>query len=200
MDFTSLSYTRTKAQDPASDQAEISYYLERCKSRLNKEKTSTCLWRRAFPYIDEDLTQGGEARVLLEDVKLLKFRYRGTGEETEWLTQWRSNDSGDTRTQNKFPHAVEIHLEILDETNPNSKLITLRKVASIKFPNNQPPQNQNNPQGGQNPSGGQNLSEGPGGQGPLGGPGGGTGSPGGQNPQEGQGPIGGQGFQGGQNF
>ncbi|MCB0355574.1 MAG: prepilin-type N-terminal cleavage/methylation domain-containing protein [Bdellovibrionales bacterium] len=136
LSFTCLCNSRSIENDPFSDQAEISYYIQDCRGRLDKRQRSRCLWRRISPVIDSDLEEGGTARVLLENVESLKFQYIGPDSEEEWLKTWMSNESGDAISKNKFPYAVEISLEVKPDKE-NAKPIAMTIVAPISFPNNQ---------------------------------------------------------------
>lgn len=142
LDFTTLNYFRSIKNMPVSDQAEVGYYIEKCSSRLNKEKTSNCLWRRISPYIDDDVKDGGSRAVLLENVKELTFRYIGPGHEEEWVESWRSID-GEEVMKNKFPYAVEITLTVYDTKFNPPKEVAMTVVAPLRFPNNKPDEKSN---------------------------------------------------------
>ena len=140
--FTSLSNVRMTEDSPVSSQAEIGYYLKPCRRRSNQEQSSKCLWRRISNFIHEDITREGTETVLLENVTDFKLRYLGPGKEQEWIDTWITNERGDGATQNKFPYAVEITIEVHD-TAPGAKDKKLRMttVAGIRNPNNPKPKN-----------------------------------------------------------
>ena len=142
LNFTSLNFFRSQKNIQVSDQAEIGYYLENCSSRLKKDSSSECLWRRVSPYIDDDIKEGGEASVLLENVKSLTFRYITTGPDEEWRETWRS-ENGEEIMKNKFPFAVEITLAINDTRFDPPKEVVMTVVAPLKFPNNKPEEKSN---------------------------------------------------------
>ncbi|MCB9026857.1 MAG: GspJ family type II secretion system protein [Bdellovibrionaceae bacterium] len=136
LDFTCLCNTRTVEDSPFSDQAEVGYSLEDCRGRLDKRVRSRCLWRRISPIIDEDIKEGGTKRVLLENVESLKFRYIGPESEEDWKQSWQTNENGDDLTQNKFPYAVEITIEMKPKKE-GAKAFAMTIVAPLSFPNNQ---------------------------------------------------------------
>lgn len=136
LDFSSLSRIRTQKDEPLGGQAEIGYYLDSCKSRKNRGESSKCLWRRVTPYINEDVTKGGEASVIVEGVQTLQFRYIGPGSEEEWIRNWQSDGQGQEFMKGNFPYAVEITLELEDTRFNPPKTIGMTAVASLRFPNN----------------------------------------------------------------
>ncbi|MCB0349752.1 MAG: prepilin-type N-terminal cleavage/methylation domain-containing protein [Bdellovibrionales bacterium] len=135
LNFTSLNNFRPVKNLAQSEQSEIGYYLENCSSRIDKKKSSQCLWRRTSPIIDEDVTDGGNSSVLIENVKSLQFRYLGPGHEEEWVESWKSKE-GEEITKNKFPTAVEVTLVILDTKFNPPREIAMTVVAPLRFPNN----------------------------------------------------------------
>ncbi|RME15960.1 MAG: prepilin-type N-terminal cleavage/methylation domain-containing protein [Bdellovibrio sp.] len=136
--FTSLSYIRTQKDEMASDQAEVGYYLKDCKGRFNKSHKSQCLWRRISPVIDDNVEEGGKSMVLLENVSKFELKYLAptNADHLEWKEEWYSNEKGDDSTKEKFPHAVEISLEVKDK-NKKSHPISISRVVPIPFPNNE---------------------------------------------------------------
>lgn len=137
LNFTSLNNSRSIKNMQQSDQAEIGYFLETCSGRVKKDKTSECLWRRMSPYIDSEITEGGNKTVILENVKSLQFRYLGPGHEEEWVESWKTEGAEEVMKDN-FPYAVEITLTILDQRFSPAKEIPMTVVAALKFPNNKP--------------------------------------------------------------
>lgn len=134
--FTTLNNTRTTVDSKESDQAEVSYYIEQCTNRVNKTHRSDCLWRRVSPIIDDDVTRGGTAIPLLENVTEFTLRYLGPGREEEWAKRWHSDSQGDALSQNKFPYAVEVTIETQDKTREKAPTTRMTMVASLRFPNN----------------------------------------------------------------
>lgn len=141
--LTTSSYTRTTADELAGDQAEVGYFLGTCRDPFS-EQSSQCLFRRATPYIDNDVTDGGDPIVLLSNVKKFALRYLGPG-DTDWVKEWDSTGRGKENQKGKFPAAVEVDLAIDD---PRTKKETeLRIVAQVRFANNAPASDaQANPQ------------------------------------------------------
>lgn len=134
--FTALTNIRTSKDSQTSDQAEVGYFLRSCKNRLNKSRSSQCLWRRTTPYIDDDVTKGGKETVLLENVNSFQLRYLGPEREEEWVRTWKSDQNGDSITQGKFPYAVEITITTQNKHIKNSKELSMTMVAPIRYPNN----------------------------------------------------------------
>lgn len=140
--FTSLNHVRTIVGKKESDQMEVGYTVESCRGRLNKKKSSQCLWRRVSPLLDDDVKEGGEKTVLVENVKEFKLRYLGppesSGSEIEWDNGWQSDGNLDAETKGHFPAAVEITLAVEDDAADEKKRKTTRMtmVAQVRNPNN----------------------------------------------------------------
>jgi prepilin-type N-terminal cleavage/methylation domain-containing protein len=154
LSFTSLSNVRMMEDTPMSSQAEIGYSLKPCRRRSNQEQSSQCLWRRVDNYFHDDITRDGQETVLLENVKEFKLRYLGPGRDDEWVDTWMTNERGDDQTKGRFPYAVEITIEIKnDSSKAKDKSLRMTTVAEISNPNNPPdPEDPNNPNG-QQPNG-----------------------------------------------
>lgn len=129
---TTLSNVRTMVDVSESDQAKIGYYLKDHKS-LKTQQSSKALIRRKSTVLDDDVTKGGKETLLLEGVKTLKFRYLG-GDNKDWTDTWKSLESLDDKTKNRFPNAVEITIT----QKRGDKEFTLSTIAAIKMPNNDP--------------------------------------------------------------
>lgn len=132
LDFTSLNNFRPTKNIQQSDQAEIGYYLQSCTSRVKKDITSECLWRRVSPYIDSEVKEGGRSMVLLENIKSLQFRYIGNGHEEEWVEAWRTEGAEEVM-KNRFPYAVEISIVAQDIKFDPPKEIAMTIVAPLQF-------------------------------------------------------------------
>lgn len=154
--FTTLNHQRTTANAQESNQSEVGYYLAECKSRLT-DKSSRCLWRRSSTVIDNDVTRGGPATPLVENVSQLKFDYLSEDpNDKEWKSDWVSDNNGNANTQNMFPNMVRIFLEVHDKNNKNIGKFSQTIITTIRFPNNIDPARRFAPQGaaaagGQNP-------------------------------------------------
>ncbi len=147
MAFTARSNARLFVDSMESDQQEVSYELTGCKrspyeskNTRPEESAGQCLVRRTSPILDGDLTKGGNVIQILENVTELKFRYFGDG-KTDWVVNWKTDQTGDEQTRGRFPLAVEITLT----TEKNKRKTTLSTVASVRFPNN--PTNRADPTG-----------------------------------------------------
>lgn len=138
LDFTSLNHVRMMKDIKESDQEEVGYFLEACKSRLDAKASSQCLKRRTSALVDDDVSKGGAAITLLEYVTTFKLRYLGKGKE-DWVTDWRSDGRSDETLKDKFPQAVEVTLAT---NQPNAagvgKEYGITSVFAIQFPNNKP--------------------------------------------------------------
>jgi prepilin-type N-terminal cleavage/methylation domain-containing protein len=138
LDFTALSHVRTSRDAVESDQEEVGYYIAPCRARTRDKSVDTsCLWRRQATQIDDDVTKGGESSPLIEHVETFKLRYLGPDKE-DWQETWKTDKSGDDKTKDKFPYAVEVTLKVHNKTDPNGKPYQLVMVAEIRFPNNAP--------------------------------------------------------------
>jgi prepilin-type N-terminal cleavage/methylation domain-containing protein len=134
--FTSLNHQRTVANSQESNQNEVGYYLADCKSRIT-DKTSRCLWRRSSSVIDNDVTRGGQAIPMVENVSELKFSYLSEDpNDKEWKRDWLSDSNGSANTQNFFPNMVKITLEIHDKDNKEVGKFKQTIIATVRFPNN----------------------------------------------------------------
>jgi prepilin-type N-terminal cleavage/methylation domain-containing protein len=146
--FTSLNNVRTMAEQKESDQMEVGYFVETCRGRLNKKKRSECLWRRVSPILDDDVKDGGERTVLVENVTEFRLRYLGPtdiGAEAEWDDGWQSDGNLDASTKGQFPMAVEVTLEVEEEGRDDQKKrkTKMTMVAQVRNPNNPKPEEEN---------------------------------------------------------
>jgi prepilin-type N-terminal cleavage/methylation domain-containing protein len=140
MHFTSLNNQRTTANSQESDQVEVGYFLATCKSRLDAKKESSCLWRRSSLIIDNDVTRGGEATPLVENVTDFKLEYLSDDpQQKEWKKIWQTDTNGDAITQNMFPYLVRITLGIQDKTSKEIGKFKQTVVAAVRFTNNTDP-------------------------------------------------------------
>lgn len=139
--LTTTNHLRTMRDAQESDQNEVGYFLRACRGRINKDKSSSCLWRRTTPYIDDDVTDGGGESVLLENIEKFELQYFGPNSD-DWVVSWRSDDKGTDETKDVFPYAVRVLLSANDgKVKPRKVSMTM--VATIRFPNNKPPATEN---------------------------------------------------------
>ncbi|MNJ98554.1 Pseudopilin GspJ [compost metagenome] len=148
MNFVTLNNARTVRNSVQADFVEIGYTLRECRSLTEGQGTSKCIWRRSTPFVDLDVTKGGDEVVLLENVSEFKMRYIGKGKQ-DWVTDWRTDEAGDGATKGKFPQAVEISLTVEKEKDKKKKKFSMQVVVPIHFPNN-PEESTNANQGSQN--------------------------------------------------
>lgn len=143
MSFTTSTYTRTYNDERASNVQEVGYFLKDCRSRAKRTLTVKCLWRRWDPYLDDDVTKGGQEQPLLENVESLQLRYLPPEREiTEFTDKWNSSLAGPIDQRDQFPVAVEITLTVKEPTAntrfSKDRKIVLQALAPIRFPNNGP--------------------------------------------------------------
>lgn len=140
--LVTASGIRFREDQKVSNLMEVSYYLETCKDRKNKKKSSKCLWRGTSFNVDGDLKEGHEATVLLEGIDEFELMYLGYNqEEAEWTKSWDSLNSGNADQTNKYPAAVSLKLKVefdLDKSGKKKKKEKLYGVFPIRFPNNDP--------------------------------------------------------------
>ena len=135
MNFVTSNNARTVKDTRQADFVEVGYSLKDCKSLSGEGATSKCLWRRSTPYVDDDVTKGGDDTVLIENVTEYKLRYIGKGKQ-DWVDTWRSDDGGDGITKGKYPEAVEISLTVEKSNKGRKKKYSMQNIVPIHFPNN----------------------------------------------------------------
>lgn len=146
MDFVTMNNARTVRNSRQADFVEVGYSLKDCKNLRDDKASSKCLWRRSSPYVDLDVTKGGNEVVLLENVSEFKIRYMGKGKQ-DWVSDWRTDAQGDGATKGKFPQAVEVSLTIEKKEKGKSKKYSMQVIVPVHFPNN--PEEGANAQGNQ---------------------------------------------------
>lgn len=136
VNFVTMNNARTVQNARQADFVEVGYALKDCRSlRGSQPGTSKCLWRRSTPYVDGDVTKGGDEVVLLENVSEFKLRYIGKGRQ-DWGSDWRTDAQGDGVTKGKFPQAVEVSLTVEKKEAGRSKKYSTQVIVPIHFPNN----------------------------------------------------------------
>ena len=134
LNFVTLNAGRNVRNSRQADFAEVGYALKDCRN-LRSADGSKCLWRRSTPFVDLDVTKGGDEIVLLENVSEFKLRYIGKGKQ-DWTTDWRSDAQGDGATKGKFPQAVEVSITTEKKVQGKSKKYSMQVIVPIHFPNN----------------------------------------------------------------
>jgi len=132
--FTTLNFLESANDVPESDQAEVSYEVKECTNPITK-KQSKCLIRRSSNFIDDELEEGGNKSLLVENVSRLEIRYLGTEHSTEtkeleWLDEWDSEE-GDEALRNKFPDAVEVTLETTPIEDNKDYKVAITMMTSV---------------------------------------------------------------------
>ncbi|WP_374001647.1 type II secretion system protein GspJ [Bdellovibrio bacteriovorus] len=146
LNFVTMNNARTVRNTRQADFIEVGYSLRDCKSLSEGGGSSKCLWRRSSPYVDLDVTKGGDEVALLENVTEFKLRYMGKGKQ-DWANAWRTDAQGDASTKGKFPQAVEISVTVDKKISGKSKKYSMQLIVPIHFPNN--PEEGANAQGNQ---------------------------------------------------
>lgn len=135
LSFVTMNNARTVRNTAQADFIEVGYALKDCKSLREDGGSSKCLWRRSSPYVDLDVTKGGDEVVLLENVSEFKLRYMGKGKQ-DWVSDWRTDVGGDAATKGKFPQAVEVSLTVQKKVKDRNKKYSMQVIVPIHFPNN----------------------------------------------------------------
>ncbi len=135
LNFVTMNNARTVRNSKQADFVEVGYALKECKSIRDDKGSSKCLWRRSTPYVDLDVTKGGDEVVLMENVSEFKLRYIGKGKQ-DWVNEWRTDAQGDGATKGKFPLAVEISVTVNKKEGSKNKKYSMQVVVPIHFPNN----------------------------------------------------------------
>ena len=149
LNFVTMNNARTVRNTSQADVVEVGYALKECRSLRPGNESSKCVWRRSSPYVDLDVTKGGDEVVLLENVTEFKFRYLGKGKQ-DWVNDWRTDAQGDGATKGKFPQAVELSVTVERKDSGKAKKYSMQLVIPLHFPNN--PEDSNAQQGSQNTS------------------------------------------------
>lgn len=135
LNFVTMNNARTVRNTKQADFIEIGYSLKDCKNLREDQGSSKCLWRRSTPYVDLDVTKGGDEVVLMENVSEFKLRYIGKGKQ-DWVNDWRTDAQGDGATKGKFPQAIEISVTVNKKEGTKNKKYSMQVVVPIHFPNN----------------------------------------------------------------
>lgn len=135
VNFVTANNARTVKNSKQADFIEVGYSLKDCKSLREDGNSSKCLWRRSSPFVDDDVTKGGDEVVLLENITEFKLRYIGKGKQ-DWVDAWRTDQGGDAVTKGKFPEAVEVSLTVEKKDKGRTKKYSMQNIVPVHFPNN----------------------------------------------------------------
>lgn len=135
MNFVTMNNARTVKNMAQADFIEVGYSVKECQSLREGGGSSKCIWRRSTPYVDLDVTKGGDEVVLMENVTEFKMRYIGKGKQ-DWVSDWRTDQQGDGATKGKFPQAVEVSLTMTKKEQGRDKKYSMQLIIPIHFPNN----------------------------------------------------------------
>lgn len=134
--FVTMNNARLVKNRAQADHIEVGYFLKDCKS-IDGKTSSKCLWRRSSPWVDRDVTKGGDEIVLLENITEFNLKYLGKKKQ-DWVNSWKTDKSGDAATQNNFPLAVEASVTVQKsiDGDKKGKKYSMQLVIPIHFPNN----------------------------------------------------------------
>tara|TARA_B110001454_G_scaffold219199_1_gene251718 strand:+ start:20290 stop:21249 length:960 start_codon:yes stop_codon:yes gene_type:complete len=133
--FVTMNTGRIMKDMPQADFVEVGYALKDCTTFAEKKATK-CIFRRVSPWVDEDVTKGGEEYLLIENITEFNLRYLGRGKQ-DWNKDWRTDSGGDGATKGNFPWLVEISITYQkDPEKEGSKKHSMQLVIPIHFPNN----------------------------------------------------------------
>lgn len=126
--FTSLARVRYEADSKTSDQAVITYSVDRDPEHNQYQS----VFRRENPIIDEEADRRGTRAVLCENVRRLDFDY-WDGRKNEWVEDWDTNKPD---WQGVLPERVRIKLVIVDHNAKERMFTTQTRIMlqrAIKF-------------------------------------------------------------------
>lgn len=133
--FVTMNASRISADVAQADFIKVGYYLSSCKKLNDKQQLSgKCLMRRSGNLVEGDISKGGSATVLLENVEEFSLKYIGKGRQ-DWISDWNTK-TGDGIAKGNFPDAVEINVLYKKGEDKKMKKISMQVVVPIHFPNN----------------------------------------------------------------
>lgn len=140
--FVTMNAVRLIKDSPQADFGEVSYFVDSCKMRPDKQfEAGKCIFRRSSPLVDKDVTKGGSTTQLIPDVTEFKVKYYSKVQK-DWRNDWNSkDDGGDANTKGKYPEALEVNLTVEPpikdaKKEKKKKKISIQMVIPIHFPNN----------------------------------------------------------------
>lgn len=141
--LTSAAGVRFRSEDKVSNLIEVGYFIKTCKSKRNLKVESDCLWRSVSYNLDGEVTEDGEASVLIENIDEFKVKYLSYSktDEPEWIESWDSKEARDSRFGNMFPAAVSVQLTAKfprSKDGEKTKTEELFATFPINFSNNNP--------------------------------------------------------------
>jgi general secretion pathway protein J len=118
--FTSLSNERFETDSKTSDQAVITYSVDRDPENSALQN----LFRRVNPIIDEEADRRGKRGVICENIKGFDLDY-WDAQKIEWVQEW---DASRVEHQGILPERVRITLTIADEEGKDRKFTTQARI------------------------------------------------------------------------
>ena len=124
--FTTLTNYRLYADQHESDQAEVSFYIEKDKN----DPSMLNLYRRQSPIIDEYPDEGGSSYLLLEDLAAFKIRYFDVVKE-QWSDSWDSRNEGHL---GEIPEIIEVTMTVNLRSPSRIDLIKKIELTEVFHP------------------------------------------------------------------
>ncbi len=120
LDFTTFAHYKTRVDANESDQAELSYFVDRDPD----DATQDVLMRREQARIDEEPDDGGSEEILARNVSELRFAFYNAHDD-RWEDDW---DSQGSDNRNTLPMFVRIELKSKDPTGNEEVFVTKTRV------------------------------------------------------------------------
>ena len=119
--FTAFAHEILRADAKESDECEISYFGEADPDNPGQLN----LMRREDPRLDREVTEGGRAYVLAENIKDFKVRFFDPKDD-DWTDDWNTED--DEEYRGRLPSIVEITMVMEDEERREIKFVTKTRI------------------------------------------------------------------------
>lgn len=124
LNFNTFAHWRMFRDVKESDQAEIGYYV----TPDPDEDGQFRLMRRESPFLDNDVTIGGKAYPIAENLREFQLRYYNP-KNNEWTSSWNTKE---VDVKGLLPRGVEIVLVFPDPVEPDEKERNI-KFKTIAF-------------------------------------------------------------------
>jgi prepilin-type N-terminal cleavage/methylation domain-containing protein len=131
--LATLNSGRTSEGFAQADYLKVGYSVRNCKPPGQTEMSTRCLLRRSSPWLEGDITQGGEEIILLSNIEEFSLRYLSQGTQ-DWVSEWDSAQ-GDAVSKGKYPDLVEVSLTTVEGEGDRKKKISMQIVAQVRFSN-----------------------------------------------------------------
>lgn len=104
INFSTMSHYHYIADNKDTDHVTVGYYLERGEGGLYH------LLRRESQRLSTQLDEGGQAFVLVPNIKKLRFSYFDSNKR-DWVNEW---DSSSSYLLGRLPQAVKIEMTVME--------------------------------------------------------------------------------------